>query len=89
MVAHQRPGINSRIRLVGNLTQEYDKIFPIQVIVDDFAPFDSADDDMMQRTRCVQSCAAWHLSSPPKQDRQIEHDMPILFGTFIAKSVEQ
>ena len=72
MVAHQRPGVYSFTRLIGNLSLVYDKISPIQVGGGDITPFDSTDDDEMQGTRHVQSYAAWQLSSPLKQDRRLE-----------------
>ena len=69
MIAHQRPGVNCCIRLLGNPPQTSSEILTIQVVVDDLSPLDAADDDVMQRSRCVQSCAAWHLSYPLQQDR--------------------
>jgi hypothetical protein len=60
VIGHQRPGINLRFHICGDIAQAGYELFPIFVIINDPAPFNSSEDNVMQRTRNIESCLTGH-----------------------------
>ncbi len=65
MVAHQSPGINGCLGFVGHPSYSRYPILSVQIVIDNVAPLYAANDDVVQGTRGVQPCAAWHLGQSP------------------------
>ena len=64
VVGQQRPGIKRGLARQRELTQPVNKLAAIVGIVHNLPSLDAADDDMMERTRGIQSgSAGYRLSS--------------------------
>ena len=53
MVGHQHPSITGGGGFYQKAVEAFDEIAAIRIITEDFAPFDTAHDDVVQRTRSV------------------------------------
>ena len=51
---------------------QIDHVIPIDIVPEDLASFDAADDDMLKCARCIQSRAAWHDTTSPVTIQQVK-----------------
>ena len=60
MVRDQRPAVALRLRFKNQIANPFYKAVAVLVVIEYLAPLDSPDNDMLDRTRCVNSRLSWH-----------------------------
>lgn len=60
MVGNQRPGKTLCPRLGQHLAESIEENVPVDIVFEDLVSLNSACHDVMQGTRSVYACLAWH-----------------------------
>ena len=71
MISQQGPGIDWGLRLFGKITQAGDKVLPILGVIYDSALFNPPKDNVMKRSRSIESRLARHRTSIGTSDSEI------------------
>jgi hypothetical protein len=61
MVRHQGPGKAWRVRFIKDISKSLDKLISVAVIAKDLTLLDTPKDDVVNRSRRIYACFAWHV----------------------------
>jgi hypothetical protein len=63
VIAEESPGVAGCVGVRKDFAHPFDKAIPVDIVTEDQAPLDTADDDMMENAFGVQTGMAWRGQS--------------------------